>query len=566
MSSPSDSLSASASPLSNPVDSLVGPTNKKKAGWTLRGLGKFDADGREVAVMKKSELTTRQKIFKTFDDPEYSRLSFFITNLVMGCILLSTITLILVTDESLVATEKQRNVFFGLEVFVIVIFTVEYVVRVCTCEIWYLYIFQPLNIIDFLAILPFYLEVILVYGVGVDTNVSFFAVLRIIRLIRVFRLFKAAKGLWQLRLFAAALKRSFEGIIMLLFLLLLADIFFSTCLFYAETTYCEIDEENLLYVYKGNISPLVVAGTPTAFQNVIVSLWWGVSTMTTVAYGDEVPVTLLGQMVGAVTMVVGLLVLAFPITIIGQHLSVVYDEHQRDQKEAKKRKDLEKGGIPRVEFTAVYDPEKNELSVNLLFGSNLPASDAEGTSDPYCKVTLLPDKTSQRTKVVPKNCNPVWDEEWKFEGITPQQLVLKTLMFEVFDYDMLSKDDLLGKANVAIKGQFTKVNEPTKRKVAKLVIKKKESEKTLEERNAEKELENIAINFADKTLDELLDTVISAQKEVLIAEKDIRAKERELVELKKDRKKKDQQFQAVLTGMMSLTKRRSGGELAFAED
>jgi Ca2+-dependent lipid-binding protein len=75
----------------------------------------------------------------------------------------------------------------------------------------------------------------------------------------------------------------------------------------------------------------------------------------------------------------------------------------------------------------------------------LPAKDLSGTSDPYVRVTLLPDKKHRlETKIKRRTLNPRWNETFYFEGFPIQKLQSRVLHLHVFDYDRFSRDDSIG--------------------------------------------------------------------------------------------------------------------------
>ena len=78
-------------------------------------------------------------------------------------------------------------------------------------------------------------------------------------------------------------------------------------------------------------------------------------------------------------------------------------------------------------------------------GKDLPAKDLSGTSDPYVRVTLLPDKKHRlETKIKRRTLNPRWNETFYFEGFPIQKLQSRVLHLHVFDYDRFSRDDSIG--------------------------------------------------------------------------------------------------------------------------
>lgn len=89
------------------------------------------------------------------------------------------------------------------------------------------------------------------------------------------------------------------------------------------------------------------------------------------------------------------------------------------------------------------------LVVKILRAYNLPAKDLGGTSDPFVKTMLLPDKKHKlTTKVKRKNLNPVWNEIFAFEGFPANKLQSRILHLQVLDYDRFSRNDPIGEVNL----------------------------------------------------------------------------------------------------------------------
>lgn len=86
-----------------------------------------------------------------------------------------------------------------------------------------------------------------------------------------------------------------------------------------------------------------------------------------------------------------------------------------------------------------------DIAITPSQGKDLPAKDLSGTSDPYVRVTLLPDKKHRlETKIKRRTLNPRWNETFYFEGFPIQKLNSRVLHLHVFDYDRFSRDDSIG--------------------------------------------------------------------------------------------------------------------------
>lgn len=103
-------------------------------------------------------------------------------------------------------------------------------------------------------------------------------------------------------------------------------------------------------------------------------------------------------------------------------------------------------------FVFRYKHDKNALIVSVVRCRDLPAKDPNlGSSDPYVKLQLLPDKQHKvKTRVLRKTRNPVYDEDFTFYGINFNQLPSITLHFVVLSFDRYSRDDIIGEVFCAL--------------------------------------------------------------------------------------------------------------------
>ncbi|TTF26770.1 Synaptotagmin-7 [Bagarius yarrelli] len=107
--------------------------------------------------------------------------------------------------------------------------------------------------------------------------------------------------------------------------------------------------------------------------------------------------------------------------------------------------------LGRIQFSVGYSFQDSTLTVKILKGQDLPAKDFSGTSDPFVKIYLLPDKKHKlETKVKRKNLNPHWNETFLFEGFPYEKVVQRTLYLQVLDYDRFSRNDPIGEVSVPL--------------------------------------------------------------------------------------------------------------------
>ncbi|KJH43326.1 K+ channel tetramerization domain protein [Dictyocaulus viviparus] len=220
-----------------------------------------------------------------------------------------TVTIVEKVEEMRV----EHPAFVFTERICIAFFTVEYCLRLFAAPRKLRFALKPLNLVDLLAIVPFYLELLLTLC-GVDDKKLrdlrwAFLVVRILRVLRVIRIIKLGRFSSGLQTFGMTLQRSQKQLQMMTIVLLTGVVFFSTMIYFLEK-----DED----------------GTP--FTSIPAAYWWCIVTMTTVGYGDAVPATTMGKIIASAAIMCGVLVLALPITIIVDNfIKVAQDEQQAEQ-------------------------------------------------------------------------------------------------------------------------------------------------------------------------------------------------------------------------------------------
>ncbi|XP_023289086.1 synaptotagmin 1 [Orussus abietinus] len=118
------------------------------------------------------------------------------------------------------------------------------------------------------------------------------------------------------------------------------------------------------------------------------------------------------------------------------------DEAESKQSEVK---------LGKLQYKLEYDFNATTLAVTVIQAEDLPALDMGGTSDPYVKVYLLPDKKKKfETKVHRKTLSPVFNETFTFKGVPYADAMNKTLVFAIFDFDRFSKHDQIGEVKVPL--------------------------------------------------------------------------------------------------------------------
>lgn len=263
------------------------------------------------------------KIFVLLDDPRSCKLSKIITWLMMSIIVTSCTCFVIASMPEFRGEGEafsELPFFTTIELVCIIIFTVEYGLRMLTVafdpkevSVWD-YFSAPMNLIDFLAIAPFYVNLLFAASLG---NMSW---LRILRVARVLRMFKVSKYTRGLQMMARTLQSSSNALYLLVFMLLLGVVLFGSLLFFAEVGEYDPIEKKWM---RPDVIGIEKEESP--FQSIPAALWCILVTFTTVGYGDMYPTTVGGKLIVAVAMLMGLLVLALPIGIIGSTFTREYN-------------------------------------------------------------------------------------------------------------------------------------------------------------------------------------------------------------------------------------------------
>ncbi|MDE6725991.1 MAG: ion transporter, partial [Ruminiclostridium sp.] len=189
-----------------------------------------------------------------------------------------------------------------LETISVVIFTIEYVLRVWIAENRIKYIFSLAAIIDLLAILPFFLPF-------VSANLVILRVFRIFRILRLFKLDRYVSALHTIfNVFRCKAHQLISSMIVVVLLMIVASV--------------------LIYNVEHDYQPEV-------FENALSGLWWAFATLTTVGYGDIYPVTVFGKVLSAIIALLGIGFVAVPTGIITSGFSEEISRNNKVSAESK---------------------------------------------------------------------------------------------------------------------------------------------------------------------------------------------------------------------------------------
>jgi len=293
--------------------------------WTLQG-GNFADDEEKFPAGKYGEI--KKRVWDLFEKPHTSIGARIIAVFSVLCIIISTIILTLNTlPIFLNSPDKILGdywIFAIIEMVYMSWFTIEFFVRLLSCPNKVTFFTKVMNWIDLLAIIPYFVTIIL-YAAGYEDSddeenrtenandvrriAQFFRLLRIVKTLRIIRIFKLARHSTGLQALGHTMRSNFKELGLLILFLGMGAVMFSS----------------LVYVFEND-------DKETKFSTMLDAYWWAFITMTTVGYGDVVPITGWGKVIGTFCAIFGVLVIGLPIPIIGKSFNNFYAREKRREK------------------------------------------------------------------------------------------------------------------------------------------------------------------------------------------------------------------------------------------
>ena len=206
-----------------------------------------------------------------------------------------------VAIETLPDIQDHLELLSLVELSLNIWFLIELILRMSFCPNIYQFFCGYMNMIDIVAIIPYFIMLIVQGNIADDgvrsRTIQFF---QILKFLRVFRLFRFSKQSKRLLVAGKVLKTCNEDFRVL-----------TLCFFIMITL-----GGSLIYYAESNTGEWVGEGDGGRFESIPASFWWSIQTISTVGYGDQVPITLLGRLIACWFMLVGIAVMALPIFTI----------------------------------------------------------------------------------------------------------------------------------------------------------------------------------------------------------------------------------------------------------
>ncbi|KAM4631424.1 voltage-gated potassium channel regulatory subunit KCNG1-like [Polymixia lowei] len=216
---------------------------------------------------------------------------------------------------------KCRSMFV-VESICVAWFTLEFVLRFVNAQSKLAFARGPLNIIDAIAILPYYVSLVVEIREKSQEDIStgrgyldkLGLILRLLRALRILYVMRLARHSLGLQTLGLTMQRSMREFGLLLLFVCVAVALFSP----------------LVHLAESELAPFAATSPHQTFSSIPASYWWAIISMTTVGYGDMVPRSVPGQIVALTSILSGILIMAFPATSIFHTFSRSYQELKQE--------------------------------------------------------------------------------------------------------------------------------------------------------------------------------------------------------------------------------------------
>lgn len=194
--------------------------------------------------------------------------------------------------------QSNKRVWYTIELVLNCLFAFEYVLRLGFSPDKWNFVKSPLNIVDLLAFLPYMIMLALPHG---SVDVSTLSAFHILRIVRIFRIFKISRYSRRLKVIGYCLLESVQDLGLFMICLIIITVLASSLLHYIEG--------------ENKDSP---------FNSIPSTFWFIIQTISTIGYGDEIPLSPLGKLATCTVAVFGVITLALPILSFVAHFNTLY--------------------------------------------------------------------------------------------------------------------------------------------------------------------------------------------------------------------------------------------------
>lgn len=260
--------------------------------------------------------STRQRLWDIVENPyssTYAKAFTLVSNL---CVLISIVAIALDTVKELhIYKTNGKTHMQWVEIFTIIFFTFEYLIRLATTPSLKSFLSGSLNFVDLVAIVPYYVQIVFESMAGVENvdsrqdlktmaHVSKLShVLKVVKLLRIFRILKLARHSTGMRAVGFTLKQCYAEVFSIFLILGLSIFTFSA----------------LMHSVEKESESSAITSIPYAW-------WWAAVSISTVGYGDVVPVTILGRLVAFGCISFGIILNGLPISFLFNNFSDYYSK------------------------------------------------------------------------------------------------------------------------------------------------------------------------------------------------------------------------------------------------
>ncbi|XP_028258172.1 potassium voltage-gated channel subfamily G member 4-like [Parambassis ranga] len=264
-------------------------------------------------------------------------------------------------------SQKCQHMFV-VESICVAWFTLEFVLRFVNAPSKLAFARGPLNVIDAIAILPYYVSLLVdikdesqedvIMGAGRGYLDKLSLILRLLRALRILYVMRLARHSLGLQTLGMTMQRSMREFGLLLLFVCVAVALFSP----------------LVHLAESELAPFAATHPHHSFSSIPASYWWAIISMTTVGYGDMVPRSIPGQVVALTSILSGILIMAFPATSIFHTFSRSYQELKQEYERLWKE---ERDGEVAAEESWLLDDltsKDDQLTSNKTLQPTLPAT------------------------------------------------------------------------------------------------------------------------------------------------------------------------------------------------